>query len=326
MRRSRPNDEPEFLRAELVTLLTNFSSELNNADLRTKIIALIPAFHKLRDLGSSLMPRSEASSARDRLIAYLIRYPRIVIDGDELMVVSGIGEWARRIRELRVQFGWWIYSGVTLQQMAEDATAAANQREADGITAFLGRDVRKVRPDQYILMRTDEDRTAAYRWNVLNEVRRKKSSVTDKIIEYFRRNVGQQITGEELKYLAKDKKEWARRVRELRTEQGWPIVTKNSGRDDLAIGVYVLEEDRQAYEHDRSIPDPVRVAVLNRDGSKCVECGWNRSILSPDDPRKMLELHHRQHHKDKGGNTVENLVTLCNVCHDERHRNTHQTQ
>jgi hypothetical protein len=33
---------------------------------------------------------------------------------------------------------------------------------------------------------------------------------------------------EELKYLAKDKKEWARRVRELRTEQGWPIVTKKT--------------------------------------------------------------------------------------------------
>ena len=157
---------------------------------------------------------------------------------------------------------------------------------------------------------------------MLNEIRKKDLSVMNKIIEYFRKNVGQQITGEELKYLAKDKKEWARRVRQLRTEQGWPIVTKNSGRDDLAVGVYVLEEDRQAYEHDRLIPDPVRVAVLQRDGFKCKTCGWHRSMLSPDDPRKMLELHHRQHHKDKGGNTIDNLITLCNVHHDEQHRNT----
>ena len=169
-------------------------------------------------------------------------------------------------------------------------------------------------------MREKEDRHAAHRWNVLNEVRRKKVSVTDKIIEYFRKNVGEEITGEELKYLAKDKKEWARRVRELRTEQGWPIVTKNSGREDLAVGVYVLEEDRQTYEHDRRIPDPVRVAVLQRDGHKCVKCGWNRSMLSPDDPRKFLELHHVRHHKDKGENTVDNLITLCNVHHDEEHR------
>ena len=116
-------------------------------------------------------------------------------------------------------------------------------------------------------MRAEQDRHAAHRWNVLNEVRRNKVSVTDTIIEYFRKNIGEEITGEELKYLAKDKKEWARRVRELRTEQGWPIVTKNSGREDLAIGVYVLEEDRQTYDHDRRIPDPVRVAVLQRTGT-----------------------------------------------------------
>jgi hypothetical protein len=320
MRRSKPTNEPESLRTELIGLLNNFASELSHSDLRRKIIALIPAFHKLRDLGSSLIPRIEAGSARDRLIAYLIRYPKTVIDGDELMVVSGIGEWARRVRELRVQFGWWIYSGVTLQEMAEDASAADDEREAAGFHKLLGTVNGNVRPDQYILMRVDQDRTAAHRWNVLNDVRKKKVSVTEKIIEYFRKNVGQQITCEELKYLAKDKKEWARRVRELRTEQGWPIVTRNSGREDLAIGVYVLEEDRQAYEHDRSIPDLVRVKVLNRDEHKCTECGWSRSLLSPDDPRKMLELHHRQHHRDMGGNTAENLLTLCNVCHDERHR------
>jgi hypothetical protein len=320
LRRSRPEKEPEAIRKSLVDLLTNFAAELKKSDLRAKVIALVPAFHKLRDLGSSLIPRNEASSARERIIAYFKRYPRLAIDGDELMVVSGIGEWARRVRELRVQFGWAIYSGVTFRDMAEDATAAHNTLEAAALEAALGVHPSKIKNDQYVLMREEQDRHAAYRWNVLNEVRRKKVSVTDKIIEYFRKNVGEEITGEELKYLAKDKKEWARRVRELRTEQGWPIVTKNSGRQELAIGVYVLEEDRQTYEHDRHIPDPVRVAVLQRDGFKCVRCGWNRSMLSPDDPRKMLELHHVRHHKDKGKNTAENLITLCNVHHDEEHR------
>jgi hypothetical protein len=314
-RRSQPNPDPETLRASLVKLLTNFAAELKNRDLRAKVIALIPAYHKLRDLGSSLIPKSEAPSARDRIIAYLSQYPHKVIDGDELMVVSGIGEWARRVRELRVQFGWWIYSGVTFKDMAED------EEEAAGLIA-IGIDAAKIKPDQYVLMRTEQDRDAAHRWNVLNEVRRKKLAVKDKIIEYFRKNIGAEISGEELKYLAKDKKEWARRVRELRTEDGWPIATKNSGRTDLAVGVYVLEEDRQAYEHDRTIPDPVRVAVLQRDGFKCMQCGWHREMLSRDDPRKMLELHHKQHHKDHGENTVENLITLCNVHHDEMHRNT----
>ncbi len=236
------------------------------------------------------------------------------------MVVSGISDWARRLRELRVQFGWSIYSGVTFQDIAEAAKAADDDSEIAALETAIGVHPRNIKPDQYVLMNEEQDRQAAYRWNVLNEVRRKKVSVTEKIIDYFRRNVGQRITGEELKYLAKDKKEWARRVRELRTEQGWPIVTKNSGRQDLPVGVYVLEEDRQAYEHDRRIPDAVRLAVLQRDGFKCVRCEWNRSMLSPEDPRKMLELHHVRHHIKKGGNTVDNLIVLCNVHHDEEHR------
>ena len=112
-RRAQPNDTPERLRQSLAELLTNFAAELKKSDVRVKVIALVPAYHKLRDLGSSLLPKSETLSARNRIIAYLQRYPKTIIDGDELMVVSGIGEWARRVRELRVQFGWWIYSGVT---------------------------------------------------------------------------------------------------------------------------------------------------------------------------------------------------------------------
>jgi len=41
-------------------LLTNFAAELRKTDLRVKVVALIPAFHKLRDLGSSLIPKSES--------------------------------------------------------------------------------------------------------------------------------------------------------------------------------------------------------------------------------------------------------------------------
>jgi hypothetical protein len=320
LRRLAPDDDSEAIRKSIVDLLTNFEGKLEKSDLRAKVLALVPVFHKLRNLGSSFIPKSEAASARERVIAYFKRYPRIIIKGDELMVVSGISEWARRVRELRVQFGWAIFSGMTFRDMAADAIATHNSGELATLEATLGRAPSKIKPDEYVLMREEQDRRAAHRWNILNEVRRRKASVKDKIIEYFRRNVREEITGEELRYLAKDKTEWARRVRELRTQHGWPIATKNSGRIDLAVGVYLLEEDRQTYEHDRRIPDPVRVAVLERDGFKCTRCGWNRSMSSPDDPRKMLELHHVKHHREKGTNTEDNLVTLCNVHHDEEHR------
>ena len=87
---------------------------------------------------------------------------------------------------------------------------------------------------------------------------------------YFKANVGKHVTGEELQYLASDKSEWARRVRELRTEEGWQILTKASGASELPIGVYVLATETQAEIHDRRIPDPVRIAVLERDHFACL--------------------------------------------------------
>ena len=69
-RRSQPNN-PEELQQKLVDLLTNFSEELKKDDLRPKVVALVPAFHTLRDLGSSLIPKNVAPSARDRILAYL---------------------------------------------------------------------------------------------------------------------------------------------------------------------------------------------------------------------------------------------------------------
>lgn len=308
-----------MIRQSIVDLLNNFAAELKKSDLREKVVCLIPVFHKLRDLGSSLIPAVTVRSAAERIIAYLRAYPLQIIAGDELMVVSGIGEWARRVRELRVQFGWWIYSGVIFQDIADEAAP----EELASIEATIGRHPSAIKPDEYVLMRSEPDENAAYRWNTLNVLRRRQIAVKDKILEYLRANVGKQITGEELRYLANDRKEWARRIRELRTEDGWPISTKNSGRRDLPVGVYVLEEDRQGQPHDRKIPDPVRVKVLERDKFSCQECGWKREALTPDDPRKMLELHHKKFHQFGGENDANNLVTLCNVCHDQVHR-THK--
>jgi hypothetical protein len=315
-KKSPRTKNPESLRQALVALLENFAVELRTDDLRGKVRALVPAFQKLQSLGASLIPAEEAANVHERIIAYLRKYAKQVIDGRELMVVSGIGEWARRVRELRVQFGWWIYSGMTFKHIAADKE---NKADIDGIRDELGIEPSMIKPNQYVLMREDQDRDAAFRWNTLNGIRKGKGSVRDKILAYLRVNVGKAVTGEELKYLAKDKKEWARRVRELRTQFGWPVKTKSSGRLDLPIGAYVLEADRQAPEHDRKIPDWVRMEVLERDHFKCSDCGWNRDKLSPDDRRAMLELHHKEHHGKGGKNTVENLVTLCNVCHDKRH-------
>ena len=299
----------ETIRKQLLELLIDFEDELKSDNLRQKVLSLIPCYHQLRDLGKSLISPAEARSARDRILHYFLKYQGVIISGDELLVVSGIQEYARRIRELRVQFGWSIASGLTAAQMAEE-------NEFD----FAHIDAAVMGPSDYILLSDEQDRDAAHRWNLANEIRRENISVRDKLLKYFRKNVGQKITGEELKYLARDKSEWARRVRELRTEYGWPIVTQNTGRPDLEVGVYLLEADRQSPKHDRRIPDPVKCNVLRRDDYKCTVCAWSHDEWNRSDPRH-LELHHQKTHATGGGNTEDNLVTLCTVCHDDIHRN-----
>lgn len=307
-RRSRISD-PETLRHKLVSLLTDFESHLQKSDLRTQVLELVPANHLLRDLGSSLI-ETELTSARNRILAYLKKYVGEIVRGDELMVVAGISEYARRVRELRVQFGWRIISGVT----------AAESVAQEGTPEESGDALAKMKTDEYMLVSLNQDREASYRWNVANDLRKQKEmGARDKILKFLQLNVGNPVGGEELRYVANGATEWARRVRELRTEYGWPVATHYTGRPDLPPGWYVLERNVQAPPHDRKIKDDVRRTVLMRDGYKCNECGWTRDSWQPEDARH-LEVHHVIAHADKGSNKADNLVTLCNICHDIKHR------
>lgn len=299
---------PQIILQQLINLLNNFKLELNNGELRKKVQALIPVHEILAVLGKSLIPTHIASGARQRILHYFLKYPFVPIPREELSIIAAIDQWARRVRELRVEHGWNILSGTTAKQMA-----AENDFPLEDV------DVNQMRPDDYILVSTKQDVVASYRWNVAKDIRRKEISVRDKILEYMRENVGRHVTGEELRYIAKDRTEWARRVRELRTEKGWPIVTNNSGRPDLPIGVYLLEQDRQSPEHDRHIPDPVRREVLRRDEYCCKRCNWDHNLWNPSDPRH-LELHHVEAHVAGGENSEDNLITLCTVCHDLWHK------
>lgn len=288
-------------------LLTEFERIGPSSDVRTRVLALVPAFDSVRELGRSLLPGGLKMSARDRLLAYFRLYPQQVLREKELAIVAGISEWARRVRELRVQYGWKIVTGVTARQMAD----VGDFLPPDEYSGDLG-------PNDYVLVDHSQDRESAYRWNIANQIRRGPEGGQTKILKYLRANVGSAVTGEELSYVAQSS-EWARRVRELRTEEGWPISTKMSGNPSLPVGVYVLELDRQAPAHDRHISDAVRRHAMQRDSYTCRNCGWSHDLWNSSDPR-FLELHHQIHHADGGSNELENLVTLCNVCHDQLHK------
>lgn len=311
VRRSSANT-PERFRQKLIELLSDFEGKLVEDNLREQVLALVPANHLLRDLGSSLIPEPDNSSARSRILAYLRKYPGALVSGDELMVVAGISEYARRIRELRVEHGWPILTGLSLKEAVADDTIPNFKNMVVDIP---------LTNDSYVLLADEQDRDAAYRWRLANDIRRSNSGVKDKLLRYFRENTGKAITGEELKYLANNASEWGRRVRELRTEEGWPIMTQATGMPHLPVGIYVLAVDRQAQVHDRRIPDLTRVRVLERDGFKCSICDWCLATANPGDRfRSSLELHHIVHHVAGGENSEDNLITLCNICHDEVHR------
>jgi hypothetical protein len=304
----RAQVDVESLRAKVEDLICNFKSDLLTGDIRSKVLALIPVFKALRNVGKALIPSKDTPAAIDRIIFYFRKYSRTVISGDEFLVVSGIQDYPRRIRELKVQLGWAIASGVTIKEMCKD--------DPEEIPS----DLIGMKTSQYILLRDNQDRDAAHRWHVANSIRKKKSvSVQNKILEFLRMNVGKGVTNEELRYVAGNSTEWARRVRELRTEQGWPIMTKTTGQKELDIGVYVLQADRQSPVHDRVIPDAVRRKVMRRDGCKCSSCGWAPAEWNSSDPRN-LEIHHVKAHAMGGTNDEVNLITLCTSCHDVIHQ------
>lgn len=312
MPRRTVQGNPQSLRTDLSGILENFELLLESGTLREQVCELVQAHYSLRDLGASLPTFDGYTSAASRILRYLQNHVGEVIRGDELMVVAGISEYGRRVRELRVQEGWSIITGVAVSEMRRNA----NEENSEELS-----DLPEMQSDDYLLQSAVQDRDAAFRWHRANTIRRQEISVKNKILIYLRENVSKSISGEELRYLANNRSEWARRVRELRTEEGWPISTKSNGQPDLPVGVYVLEEDKQSPPHDRSIPDRVRRRVLQRDQHKCQrqECGWHHGQWNQSDPRH-LEVHHITAHAEGGENTAENLVTYCNICHDEVHQ------
>lgn len=313
-KKTNPSADAEIVREALATI----NDGPSNRPLRERVRDFLPAYQAFRRLCVSLAePEIDESAAKGRLLEYFQAHPHQLIDGLELDLIGGISEWARRVRELRKEEGWQIYSGVTFKELAETEEGSLAELQQE-----LGFDPLSARPNQYILVSEDQDLDAKERWSLANDLRkevRKGLAVREGILRYLTANMGKPVHGEELRYIANDKKEWARRVRELRTQDGFPVLTKMQGRVDLPVGVYVLESGRRFEAHDRNISDSTRVEVLERDKFACRRCGWTRDRANPDDPRRTLELHHLKHHAAGGSNDAPNLVTLCNVDHDKVH-------
>lgn len=237
-------------------------------------------------------PRArKGEGALQKLRDYLIEHVGEEVSGDELYFVSGIHEWARRVRELRVEHGY-------------------------PITELGG--------SLYRLESTSPEVARAARWQRLNRIRRTKGSGVKRLQMLFEEFVGEVIDGETIQYVAKISSA-ARRVRELRDEHGWPI---NSHIDEEALkpGEYRLVSSDPADRRDtrqRLYEEDVRERVFARDSYRCQMCGRNReTALVAGDTRFYLEIHHKKAIAEELDslppselNHEENLVTLCHADH-----------
>lgn len=111
--------------------------------------------------------------------------------------------------------------------------------------------------------------------------------------------------------------EWARRVRELRNEEGYQILTHHD-RDDLKPGQYILATSKPLPAFAREISKEVRAYVLDRNGFTCQMCGAVAGEPHPYDSTRKTRLH-IGHIVDKsmgGTDDPANLRAICSVCNE----------
>ena len=146
----------------------------------------------------------------------------------------------------------------------------------------------------------------------------RKPGSKELIRQFLLAHIGQVVTSIQIRDAAgSGVSEWARRLRELRDEEGWPIRTHND-RADLKPGQYLLEApppEGHGIEFTRGISAKLRAEVLDRNGSTCQMCGAVPGEVDPATGR-MVRLH-IGHIKDKslgGKDELTNLRALCSTC------------
>ncbi len=141
-------------------------------------------------------------------------------------------------------------------------------------------------------------------------------SVRALLKEYLAAHVGQIVTKDELQAAAKGRTEWARRVRELRTDEGWPIESHNDAAD-LKPGEYRLTKAPPLpgmYTFGRRISQRQRSRILDRNGYTCQSCGAAAGDYDEYGRPVRLHIGHLEHHIHGGPEDDSNLKAVCASC------------
>lgn len=135
--------------------------------------------------------------------------------------------------------------------------------------------------------------------------------------KHFLHNIGRKMDSAELRDVSGNISEWGRRIRELRTEEGYQILTHND-RSDLKPGEYLLLDAKPQPAFARGISKETRAFVLDRNGFTCQQCGAVAGEPHPYDPGRMtrLQIGHVIDKSQGGTDEANNLRALCSVCNE----------
>lgn len=145
----------------------------------------------------------------------------------------------------------------------------------------------------------------------------KSKGARAKLRQHFLANIGRMMDSDELRGVAGGISEWARRVRELRTEEGYQILTHND-RSELKPGQYLLLDEKPIPAFERAISKEVRAFVLDRNGFTCQMCGAAAGEPHPYDETRKTRLHigHIIDKSQGGTDDAGNLRAICSVCNE----------
>jgi len=143
------------------------------------------------------------------------------------------------------------------------------------------------------------------------------ASARDRLRSHFLANIGKVMDQKELREIAGDITEWARRIRELRNEEGYQILTHND-IDELKPGQYLLRNPIPIPAFERTISKETRAFVIDRNGFTCQMCGAVAGEPHPYDPQRKTRLHigHIVDKSHGGSDEATNLRALCSVCNE----------
>jgi len=139
----------------------------------------------------------------------------------------------------------------------------------------------------------------------------------EKVRQFLLANIGRVIESSELQAAADGKVQYSRRLRELREQEGWLILSHHDSMD-LKPGQYMLREqppEKRPISFARGISNRLRAEVLDRNGFTCQMCGLTPGELDPATNRKVrLHLGHIVDKSLGGKDEASNLRALCSTC------------